>query len=250
MDSVIVNDLRKLIPSMPVSSRPSDVKSASSDALSFHDHHHWEKLQIKTPQIVVRPTTTQEIATLARYASDRTIPLVPRGGGTGVMGAAIPTRGGILIDLRGLNSIEMISKENHLVVVQAGVVLESLSHSLTGHSLLLGHDPWSLPIATVGGAISTNGMGYLASKYGSMGSQVIGLEIVLPTGDVLPRPTAPNPLALLSNISLLDQKDVSASSPEQCSRFFQFLKLNLLTPLCFRVLNMDSKLSGNSNLWE
>ncbi|MQG73922.1 MAG: FAD-binding oxidoreductase [SAR202 cluster bacterium] len=191
MDSVIVNDLRKLIPSMTVSSRPSDVKSTSSDALSFHDHHHWEKLQIKTPKIVVRPTTTQEIATLARYASDRTIPLVPRGGGTGVMGAAIPTRGGILIDLRGLNSIEMISKENHLVVVQAGVVLESLSHSLTRHSLLLGHDPWSLPIATVGGAISTNGMGYLASKYGSMGSQVIGLEIVLPTGEVLPPSYSP-----------------------------------------------------------
>ena len=99
MDSVILNDLRKLIPSMLVSSRPSDVKSVSSDALSFHDQHHWEKLQIKTPQIVVRPTTTQEIATLARYASDRNIPLVPRGGGTGVMGAAIPIRGGILIDL-------------------------------------------------------------------------------------------------------------------------------------------------------
>ena len=191
MKSEILNDLRKLIPSMMVSNQPSDLELVASDALSSQRKSYRKKLDIKTPSVVVRPTSTSQVTAVARYASHRNIPLVPRGGGTGVMGAAIPTRGGIVLDLQGLNKIETISRGNHFAVVQAGVILESLSTLLARHGLLLGHDPWSLPIATVGGAISTNGMGYLASKYGSMGSQVIGLEVVLSTGEILPPSYSP-----------------------------------------------------------
>ena len=59
--------------------------------------------------------------------------------------------------------------------------------------LMLGHDPYSKPIATVGGAISTNGVGYLAARYGSMGAQVAALEVVLPTGDVMTTKAVPKP---------------------------------------------------------
>jgi alkyldihydroxyacetonephosphate synthase len=65
------------------------------------------------------------------------------------------------------------------------VVLEDLEARLNERGLLLGHDPWSRPIATLGGAISTNGMGYLAGRYGSMGDQVLGLEVVLATGEIV-----------------------------------------------------------------
>jgi alkyldihydroxyacetonephosphate synthase len=68
---------------------------------------------------------------------------------------------------------------------QAGVVLEALDNQLSKTGFILGHDPWTVPVATLGGAISTNSVGYRAGKYGSMGDQVLGLEAVLPSGEIL-----------------------------------------------------------------
>ena len=72
-----------------------------------------------------------------------------------------------------------------IAVVESGALLGDLDDALAAHGLMLGHDPWSRPIATVGGAISTDGVGYLAAAYGSMGEQVIGLEAALATGELL-----------------------------------------------------------------
>ena len=69
--------------------------------------------------------------------------------------------------------------------MESGVILEDLASALTAERLMLGHDPWSVPIATVGGAISTNGVGYRAAAVGPMGAQVLGLEVVLPSGEIL-----------------------------------------------------------------
>ena len=78
-----------------------------------------------------------------------------------------------------------ISSADRLAVVQPGVNLGDLDAAAAQHGLMLGHDPWSVSIATVGGAISTDSVGYRASKYGSMGQQVRALEVVLGTGEVV-----------------------------------------------------------------
>ena len=101
------------------------------------------------------------------------------------MGGAISLRPGIVIDLRRMNHVLEIDKEARTARVQAGIVLESLEKSLIERGFLLGHDPWTLPVATGGGAISTNSLGYRGGKYGSMGDQILGLEVVLPRGEVL-----------------------------------------------------------------
>ena len=101
------------------------------------------------------------------------------------MGAALSTESGIVLDLKSLNALHSTDPISQLTVVGAGMILKDLNNSLRPRGMFLGHDPWSLPIATVGGAISTNGVGYLAGKYGSMGDQVIGLEVVLPSGEII-----------------------------------------------------------------
>jgi FAD/FMN-containing dehydrogenase len=101
------------------------------------------------------------------------------------MGGAISIRRGIVLDLRRMHRIVEINKPALSATVQAGVVLEALEKGLNQEGLILGHDPWTLPVATVGGAISTNSLGYRGAKYGSMGDQVLGLEAVLPNGEVL-----------------------------------------------------------------
>jgi len=137
------------------------------------------------PLLVARPRTTEEVAAVVAIAHRWGVPVVPYGGGTGVMGGAIPIRPSLVVDTTGLDHIFDISATDLTAWVGAGVVLERLDRELEEHGLMLPHDPWSLPIATVGGAIATNGMGYRVGRYGSMGHLVLGLVAVLPDGRIL-----------------------------------------------------------------
>ncbi len=101
------------------------------------------------------------------------------------MGAAVPSQDSIVVDLQRMNRIRSISVEDRVAWAEAGVILKDLDMALNEQGLMLGHDPYSTPIATVGGAISTDSVGYRAARYGSMGAQVLGLEVVMPTGEVL-----------------------------------------------------------------
>ena len=185
MKPALVVDLQRLLPKDAVSVDSQDLERHSVDALGRYRAFWISDALDAMPQVVVRPKSVEQVAAVAAYASQHAVPLVPWGGGTGVMGGAIPQRGGIVLDLKGLDQVHQIDVEARTVAVGAGVVLEDLGRAMETHGLALGHDPWSLPIATVGGAISTNGVGYLAGKYGPMGDQVLGLEVVLPSGQFL-----------------------------------------------------------------
>jgi FAD/FMN-containing dehydrogenase len=140
-----------------------------------------------TPRVyaAVRPSSTIEVAQIVKLAYEERIPLIPYGGGTGLTGAVTPLQGGIAVDLKKMGRVVEVNPQDMTATVEAGTVLADLNTALNHQGLMLGHDPYSVPIATVGGAISTNSLGYRAAKYGSMGDQVLGLEVVLPSGDVM-----------------------------------------------------------------
>lgn len=100
------------------------------------------------------------------------------------MGGAISLNPGIIVDLTGMDRILEVDVGSRTARVEAGVVLEALEKALNKVGLMLGHDPWTLPVATVGGTVSTDSLGYRGGKYGSMGDQVLGLEAVLPQGQI------------------------------------------------------------------
>lgn len=137
------------------------------------------------PLAVVRPGSPEEVRRVVTLANTHRVAVIPFGGGTGVMGAAVPLRPGIVLDLKRLDRIVEVSEGGLMVRVQAGMLLGTLHEELERRGLMLGHDPWSRGITTVGGAISTNGLGYLAAKCGSMGEQVLGLSVVLASGGIL-----------------------------------------------------------------
>jgi FAD/FMN-containing dehydrogenase len=137
------------------------------------------------PLVAVRPESTDEVVAVVRLAAETGTPLVQFGGGTGLMGGAATVRPGIVVDMQRMNRVLRVSPEDRLATVQSGTVLGDLGSALETHGLILGHDPWTVPIATVGGTISTNSLGYRAGKYGSMGDQVLGLEAVLADGSVI-----------------------------------------------------------------
>ncbi|MDP6302687.1 MAG: FAD-dependent oxidoreductase, partial [SAR202 cluster bacterium] len=103
------------------------------------------------------------------YANSIRMPVIRYGGGTGVMGAAVATDGAIVLNLQRMNGVIDVSGADFTARLQPGVILEDAHTAMMGQGLRLGHDPWSRPIATVGGAISTDGVGYTAAAHGSMG---------------------------------------------------------------------------------
>ncbi|MCS7138131.1 MAG: FAD-binding oxidoreductase [Candidatus Caldarchaeum sp.] len=134
---------------------------------------------------VVFPKDTSEVVEVVKAANRYRVPLVPAGGLTGLMGGAMPITDCVVVDMREMNRVLRVSREDRVVECEAGITLEELDRAAQSAGLTIGHDPWTKKYATVGGCIATNGMGYTAAAYGSMRRQVLGLEVVLPTGEVL-----------------------------------------------------------------
>ncbi|MCZ6890911.1 MAG: FAD-binding oxidoreductase, partial [Chloroflexi bacterium] len=187
MDQALLSHLRQALGESAVHTDPHTRELHSADALNpARAYHNPPSSAWKHPAVVVEPRSTEEVVYTVRLARRYRTPIVPFGGGTGVMGGTVSEQPGVVVvDLKSMNKIRSLSAEDRVVWAEAGIVLRDLDEALNAEGLLLGHDPWSVPIATLGGAISTNGVGYRATKYGSMGAQVLGLEVVLPTGEVL-----------------------------------------------------------------
>ena len=183
-----VSSLRAALGPDAVLTTPAVRTALSRDALRPHRGFHAMTDFEQPPVAVVQPGSTQQVVDLVAIARRHALPLVPRGGGSGLMGGALSVRSGIIVDLRRLDRILALDRQALTVRVQSGVRLRMLEAYLDQHDLLLGHDPWSIGVATVGGALSTNGLGYLGGRYGSMGDQVLGLEAVLGTGTVISTP--------------------------------------------------------------
>jgi FAD/FMN-containing dehydrogenase len=133
------------------------------------------------PIAIVRPATEDDVVAVVKFANKKRIPLVPYGAGTGLMGGATTVKRGIVLDMKNMRNIK-INTDDLTVNADAGVVIKELATEVQKHGLMFAHDPWSANYSTVGGAIATNGIGYLACKYGSMGEQVLGLRAVTGKG--------------------------------------------------------------------
>lgn len=177
----LVERLVRLLGPEAVDRTPEGLRYFAEDALGRRGA---SETPPATPLAVVRPGTAEETAALLRLASDACVPVVPYGAGTGLMGGARSERPGIVLDSVRLDRIEF-QPQDRVVWAGAGAILESVDRELRRHGHCLGHDPWTFPVATVGGTISTNGLGYKGGRYGGMGQQVLALEVALADGTLL-----------------------------------------------------------------
>jgi glycolate dehydrogenase FAD-linked subunit len=135
--------------------------------------------------IVVLPGTTAEVAALARLCDQTRTPLVPRGAGTGYTGGAVPVRGGMVLSLERLNRILDIDEASLVAVVQPNVVTGDLQDAVERVGLFYPPDPASLRQSVIGGNVAECAGGPRAFKYGVTKRYVLGLEAVLPSGEVI-----------------------------------------------------------------
>lgn len=137
------------------------------------------------PDVVVCLNSTEEVSKLMKYAYEKEVPVTPRGAGSGQTGGSVAIKGGIVLDLSGWNDIVEIDDSNMQVVVRPGIVHADLNKALSSYGLFFPPDPGSSVMATVGGMVSNNASGLRAVKYGATFQYILGLEVVLPNGDVM-----------------------------------------------------------------
>ncbi len=138
----------------------------------------------KYPDAMVEVLSTEEISKIAKYAYENNIPIVARGSGTGLVGGAVPIHGGIMINLSKMNKILELDEENMTLTVEPGVLLMEIADFVEKRNLFYPPDPGEKS-ATIGGNISTNAGGMRAVKYGVTRDYVLGLEVVLPDGEII-----------------------------------------------------------------
>jgi len=176
LEAEIVDELSRMVGDQNVSTDPIELYLYSMDVSVRFQHR---------PDIVVRPRSVEQISNIVKLANERGIPVTPRGAGSGVAGGAVPIRGGILVDLSAVNEILEVDLPNRCVTVQAGVVHGDLNEELEKHGFFFPLDPASSKMCTLGGFVSIGGGGVLTVKYGSVREYVLGLNVVLPTGEIV-----------------------------------------------------------------
>ncbi len=135
--------------------------------------------------VVVLPGTTREVAEIVRACGETRTPIVPRGGGTGFTGGAVPVRGGVVLSLERMNRILEIDEASLVAVVQPNVITGDLQDAVERVGLFYPPDPSSLRRSAIGGNVAECAGGPRAFKYGVTRHYVLGTEAVLPTGEVI-----------------------------------------------------------------
>lgn len=137
------------------------------------------------PDAVIAPRNTNEVAEVLKVCNTHNIPVYVRGSGTNLCAGTCPLEGGIVLIFRHMNNILEIDEENLTITVQAGVITLDIIKAVEEKGLFYPPDPSSMKISTIGGNINENSGGLRGLKYGVTRDYVIGLELVLPNGDMI-----------------------------------------------------------------
>jgi len=163
---------------------PADVITTDAGDLAEYGHD-WTKVYTPNPRAIALPRSTQEVATIVKIANELAIPLVPSGGRTGLAGGAVAKARELVISLSRMRAMEDVDTLGSTVRVQAGAITEAVHQHCRPHGLTWPVDFASKGSSQVGGNIATNAGGVKVIRYGLTRQWVLGLEVVLASGEVL-----------------------------------------------------------------
>jgi glycolate oxidase len=138
-----------------------------------------------TPDAVIAPADAEQVARILRLATDHGIPVIPRGAGSNLCAGTVPLTGGIVLSTARMNSILEVAPEEMLARAEPGVSTIALNDAAAAHGLFYPPDPGSRTVSTIGGNVATCAGGLRGLKYGVTRNYVLGLTVVLPTGEIV-----------------------------------------------------------------
>jgi glycolate oxidase len=168
--------LRRIVPGEGVIDSASEMRPYESDGLTAYR---------QPPMLVVLPETTEQVSRILRYCHGEGIKVVPRGAGTSLSGGALPLADGVLLGMAKFNRVLEIDYENRLAVVQPGVTNLGITKAVEEAGFYYAPDPSSQIACTIGGNVAENSGGVHCLKYGMTMNNVLGVEMVLMTGEVV-----------------------------------------------------------------
>jgi glycolate oxidase len=171
----VLKELKSIVGPANVSNSPEELVVYSYDATQRES----------LPWAVVRPRSSQEISEIVRLANRERFPVVPRGAGSGMSGGSVPVQGGVVLSLERMNHILEIDEQDFIAVVEPGVITGDLQREVESRGLFYPPDPASRKFCTLGGNVAECAGGLRAVKYGVTKDYVLGLEVVLPTGEII-----------------------------------------------------------------
>ncbi len=172
----IASDLRRMVRPQHVIDTPASLRAYESDGLTAYR---------QPPMLVVLPETTAEVSAILQYAHEEGIKIVPRGAGTSLSGGALPLADGIVLGMAKFNKVLNIDFDNRCVVVQPGVTNLAITRAVEHKGFYYAPDPSSQIACTIGGNVAENSGGVHCLKYGLTANNILGLEVVLPGGDIV-----------------------------------------------------------------
>src|SRR3954447_201201 len=175
----IAADLRGRLKDSEILDAPAELQTYGYDA-SF-----LTQLNPIPPDVAVIVRSAEDAAAVMRYADANNVPVTPRGAASGQTAASVAVEGGIVLAMNAMNRVLEVDLPNMQVICEPGVVHAKLNEQLAPHRLIFPPDPGSTRMATVGGMASTNAHGMRAVKYGPTSAWVLGLEVVMPNGQVI-----------------------------------------------------------------
>ena len=173
----VLNDLIKVLGKENVLSEREDLITYSYDATAV--------VPSQEPDVVVTPSTTEEVVEIVKIANRYKLPIYPRGSGTNLSGGAVPIEKGIVLTTMKMNKIIEMDTDNLVATVQPGVIIQDLNNEAVKHGLLYPPDPGTVSTATMGGSVSECSGGLRGLKYGVTKHYIMGMELVLASGDVI-----------------------------------------------------------------
>ncbi|MBS3939037.1 MAG: FAD-binding protein [Peptococcaceae bacterium] len=176
--SAVVDELKNIVGPKNVVLDAEKLEAYSHDETNKEEYGHM-------PEVVVTPTTTQEIAEIVKLANRELIPITPRGAGSGLSGGAIPIYGGILLSVEKMNKVLDIDYGNMMITAEAGIVTNDINALIKEKGLFYAGYPMSVETCYLGGNIAENAGGGRAVKYGVTGRYVMAMELITPTGEVV-----------------------------------------------------------------
>ena len=172
----IVADLRRIVPGEGVVDDPVALRAYECDGLTAYRN---------PPLVAVLPETTEQVAEVLRYCHERGVKVVPRGAGTSLSGGALPLADGVLLVMTKFDRILAIDYENRTVRAQPGVTNLAITRAVEGAGFYYAPDPSSQIACTIGGNVAENSGGVHCLKYGLTVHNVLGVELVLPEGEIV-----------------------------------------------------------------
>ena len=173
--SQVLNQISELVGSDNCTTRPEDLHCYSYDGTA----------KPHLPDLVVFCENSTQVSEIMQLANRFAIPVIPRGAGTGMTGGIVPLHGGIVLPMTRMNRIIEIDVANQIAIVEPGVITGDLQQAVKQHSLFYPPDPASLKYCSIGGNAAECAGGPSAVKYGVTKDYIIGLEVVLASGDVI-----------------------------------------------------------------